>query len=100
MTGEKVTIATRTGFDRATAVAFRIWTVVEEEDGFEYRANDGFSGLCWYAHEGVVWCRGWDGEAVEALKAAVALTREVPRDTMSLQKELYGELLEAARQRA
>lgn len=34
-----------------------------------------FAGGVWlaYVDEGVTWCRGWDGEAADALKAAAAL---------------------------
>ena len=81
--GERVTVVAHGGwFDRGQRVAHGVVDMTLQQKN----TMPGFSVLCpggvkvnlWELDpafvEGVGWCRGWDGPAVDALKVAEALT--------------------------
>lgn len=57
------------------------WTYVEVDHYSSLPAENGDTGARWevvvqFADEGRTWARGWDTPAADALRAAVALTRD------------------------
>ena len=78
--GEKITVvdhwmgpsrifarATVTGTLHMISYRARVWT------GWRFKSLDSVVPI---QAEGVTWCRGWKGPAVDALKAVVALVQE------------------------
>jgi hypothetical protein len=55
--------------------------------------NTGIAVYC-DADEGLTWCRGWEGEAVEALKAAVMLTRDPLLPVRASRMDEIGKMLQ------
>jgi hypothetical protein len=84
--GDKVTIQEPAGA-RGTHRA----TVVGVDSGhtlFEFRAYAGWTGARALADEGFTWCCGWEGEAVEALKATTLLMSDAAK--LAAYRRAYG----------
>lgn len=70
-TGDRVTVVTTDGRTLKLTV-----TIAVNLRGGTNKSGFSAEGV-WrsYSREGVDWCRGWDGQAVDALCAVVALQR-------------------------
>ena len=95
--GEKVTLMRSvSGFLAHGIVSESLSLFPSDPRHFWIRERDERLGMFWRSveTEGLLWCRGWTGEAVEALKAAGMLTREAPKSSLlERQKSFYAELL-------